>query len=171
MGLQWAIKQTWTPLVVEGDSKLIITLARMIQSGKRAEAIGKNWRMAARLGFLESILRNSPVITFHHVRRKANGVVDAFANHAMKQNDEVVECEWDDLTNPGLKERCSNLAHTDLSTAPAAGDNNDTHVATEDPRCGQEVRPTFEEVEDDGESSYCRLLGARGGEDRHEEGH
>lgn len=42
MGLQWEIKKTWIPLVVEGDSNLIIMLAKKIQKGKRAKAIGEN---------------------------------------------------------------------------------------------------------------------------------
>jgi len=97
MGLQWAIRKTWTPLVVEGDSNLLIMLVKKIQKGKSAETIGENWRMEAWLCSSEHILRESPAITFHHVRRKANGVADALANYAVKQEEETMESEWDDI--------------------------------------------------------------------------
>jgi len=39
MVLSWAIRKGWTPLVVEGDSKIIIAMAARLQNGS---TIAKN---------------------------------------------------------------------------------------------------------------------------------
>lgn len=42
MGMQWAIQKGWFPLIIEGDLKLIINMAKKIQLGKKATNVGNN---------------------------------------------------------------------------------------------------------------------------------
>jgi len=79
-------------------------LAKQIQKGTSAKASGANWGMEASLCSLENTLRESLAVIFHHVRRKVNGVADALANHAVQQEEEVMERQWEDIHDTGLKE-------------------------------------------------------------------
>ena len=41
-------------------------------------------------------------------------MADALANFTVKQEEEAVEIEWEDLQDPGLKKQCSDLALKDF---------------------------------------------------------
>eukprot|EP00253_Pinus_taeda_P009198 PITA_09198 len=48
-GLQIAQQQRYIPLIVEGDSQIIINMATKIQQGTDAQKVSRSWRMATRL--------------------------------------------------------------------------------------------------------------------------
>ena len=79
-GLKWATVIGWSPLIVEGDSSLIIFMATRLQAGSSTSKISRNWRWESRIDELFSILLAFPAVTFRHIRRKGNSVADATAN-------------------------------------------------------------------------------------------
>ena len=79
-GLKWATVIGWSPLIVEGDSSLIIFMATRLQAGSSTSKISRNWRWESRIEELFSILQAFPAVTFRHIRHKENSVADAAAN-------------------------------------------------------------------------------------------
>lgn len=80
VGLKWATVIGWSPLIVEGDSSLIIFMATRLQAGSSTSKISRNWRWESRIEELFSILQAFPAVKFRYIRRKGNSVADATAN-------------------------------------------------------------------------------------------
>ena len=83
-GLIWARKTKKMPLMVEGDSQIIINMARKLQAGSLMSQISKNWRWESRLQVLEHILSGEEALLLMHVKREGNRVADAMANIGVK---------------------------------------------------------------------------------------
>lgn len=79
-GLNMAQQEGLTPLIVEGDSQIIINMATKIQQGTEAQKVSRCWRMVTRLELLQSWLRDNKAITFNHIRREGNKLADFMAN-------------------------------------------------------------------------------------------
>eukprot|EP00253_Pinus_taeda_P007787 PITA_07787 len=84
-GLQIAQLQSFFPLIVEGDSQILINMAIKIQQGSPAQKVSKSWRLATRLESLQTWLQNNQATTFKHTRREGNKVADFLANLGVKQ--------------------------------------------------------------------------------------
>eukprot|EP00253_Pinus_taeda_P004733 PITA_04733 len=79
-GLNIAQTQRYTPLIVEGDSQIIINMASKIQQGSEIQKVSRSWRMVTRLELLQQWLRDNKTISFKHIRREANKLSDFLAN-------------------------------------------------------------------------------------------
>ena len=55
-GLIWARQTKKMPLMVEGDSQIIINMARKLQAGSLTPQISKNWQWESMLQVLKHIL-------------------------------------------------------------------------------------------------------------------
>ena len=51
--------------------------------GKPINKVADNWRMEHNLEQLKCLLREHSKVYVHHVKRKANQLVDALANHGV----------------------------------------------------------------------------------------
>ena len=79
-GLIWAKKTGKLPLVVEGDSQIIINTTRKLQVGSLTYQVSKNWRWESRLSVLRQILAREEALLLTQVKREGNRVEDAMAN-------------------------------------------------------------------------------------------
>lgn len=79
-GLNIAQKDGFSPLIVEGDSQILINMAIKIQQGTEAQKTSKSWRMVSRLELLQSWLKENRATTFNHIRREGNKLADFLAN-------------------------------------------------------------------------------------------
>lgn len=83
-GLWQGLILTWNlnlqPLVVEGDSQILINMAKHLQNGSQARKIATSWRLEARLEAIEQSLRSNRAISFNHIKREGNKVADLLAN-------------------------------------------------------------------------------------------
>eukprot|EP00253_Pinus_taeda_P020461 PITA_20461 len=79
-GLFMAQRERLSPLIVEGDSQLLINMAIKIQQGTEAQKVSRSWRMVTRLELLQSWLKDNKAITFNHIRREGNKLADIMAN-------------------------------------------------------------------------------------------
>ena len=79
-GLIWAKQTGKLPLVVEGDSQIIINNARKLQAASLTSQVSKNWRWESRLSILRQILAGEEALLLTHVKREGNRVADAMAN-------------------------------------------------------------------------------------------
>ena len=69
LDMDWAIKQRWLPLILEGDSLLIINMARRLQAGSIVSKISKNCYLECKLKALNDILDGHPAVVFQHVNK------------------------------------------------------------------------------------------------------
>lgn len=68
------------PLIVEGDSQIIINMASNLMQGSPVYKVSSIWRMATRLELLKQWLTNHQAISFKHIRREGNKLADFLAN-------------------------------------------------------------------------------------------
>lgn len=85
-GLLLADQLNLQPLIVEGDSQLLINIATHLQNGSQARKIAPSWRLEARLNIMEQFLRNKKAISFNHTRREGNKIADLLANVGVENN-------------------------------------------------------------------------------------
>eukprot|EP00253_Pinus_taeda_P025774 PITA_25774 len=90
-GLQISQQQRYIPLIVEGDSQIIINMATKIQQGSAAQKVSRSWRMATRLESLQTWLHNNKATSFKHTRREGNKAADFLANLGAEQGKEHQE--------------------------------------------------------------------------------
>ena len=66
--------------MLEGDSRIIINIARRLQAGSLTTQVSKNWRWESRLNVLRQILTGEEAFLLMHVKWEGNKVVDSMAN-------------------------------------------------------------------------------------------
>jgi ribonuclease HI len=125
-GLQLAIENNFTKMVVEGDSLVIINLFGRILNGADPERISPSWRLSYGLRTIVDLLQPNQAFIPSHIRRKANQVADELAN---------VGTNWE---GPEL------LCQTSLNpTHPILQQCNEKSTAVDRPPDGVIVRDTW----------------------------
>lgn len=71
------------PLIIEGDSQIIVMLTRKLQGGHHVARITKNWRLEFCMERLAALLESTPNYSISHVKRKGNKVADLLANQGV----------------------------------------------------------------------------------------
>ena len=71
---------------MEGDSQIVIMAATRVLQGTTSSKVSNSWRLSHKLKVLELLLQNHKAITFGHMHRKANYVVDLLANKGVESN-------------------------------------------------------------------------------------
>eukprot|EP00253_Pinus_taeda_P022503 PITA_22503 len=79
-GLLIAQERNLFPIIVEGDSQILIQMATKILQGSPSSKVCNSWRMAQRLLHMERWISGNRAISFTHVRRDGNKVADLLAN-------------------------------------------------------------------------------------------
>lgn len=128
-GLNIAQKEGLTPLIVEGDSQIIINMATKIQQGTEAQKVSRSWRMVTRLELLQLWLRDNKAITFNHIRREGNKLADFLANLGVDRGRDHFE---------GLLQ--GNVSETEWSTFQEILRNDTQRTAQDHPDAGVTIR-------------------------------
>ena len=111
-----ALQSEKTPSMVEGDSRIIINIARRLQHGATTSQVLNNWRWEGHLSELKRILAGPSAILFSHVRRYGNKLEDALENKGVESRSPFHAKEFDNNRNRSLWERCKNLVHEDMES-------------------------------------------------------
>lgn len=74
------------PLIIEGDSQILINMVNKIMQGTPSNKIGNSWRLAERLELVEDWLKAHRVVNFKHICWEGNKVVDLLANIGVESN-------------------------------------------------------------------------------------
>ena len=56
--------------------------------------MANNWQMIHNLELLKAKLLNHSEVQIHHVKRKANSLVDLLANHGVEAGWEIIQALW-----------------------------------------------------------------------------
>lgn len=82
------------PVILEGDSQIIINLAKKLQQGYQVNKITKNWRLEFCVERLADIIGRFRHCAFSHVRRRANRVADKLANQGVTVDENFTSTKW-----------------------------------------------------------------------------
>lgn len=85
-GLCLANQHNYQPIIIEGDSEILINMAIQIQQGTLATKVANSWRLAARLELIEQGLKMRRAINFNHIKRERNKTADILANIGVDHN-------------------------------------------------------------------------------------
>ena len=103
-GLDLAQCQNWIPLVVEGDSQMVIYMAERIHNDVSYSKVLTSWSLEYRLELVEELVSRMRDLSFLHVRRVGNKVADSLANMGMKARQTCIGHAWEGLSNERLGE-------------------------------------------------------------------
>lgn len=98
-GLLLAWNLNLQPLIVEGDSQILINMATHIQNGSQARKVATSWRLEARLNAIEQDLRNNRAISFTHTKREGNKIADLLANIGVENGQTFLARNTDIIPN------------------------------------------------------------------------
>lgn len=83
-GLTLAQDKSFFPLIIEGDSQIIINMVTKLMQGSPIHKVSSSWRMAQRLELIDKWLSQHQAISFKHTKREGNKLVDFLANIGVK---------------------------------------------------------------------------------------
>ena len=83
-GLTLAQDKSFFPLIIEGDSQIIINMVTKLMQGSPIHRVSRSWRMAQRLELIDKWLSQHQEISFKHTKWEGNKLVDFLANMEWK---------------------------------------------------------------------------------------
>ena len=75
----------WLPIILEGDSQIILQMDTKFLHGKLMSKVVDNWKMDHSLDLLRGLLLAQSEVQIHHVKRKANRLLDLLENYGVSQ--------------------------------------------------------------------------------------
>ena len=88
VGLDMVAQHGWLPIILEGDSQIVLQMATKLLHGKPMSMVADNWKMAHSLDLLRGFLRAHSEVKIHHVKRKANKLADLLVNYGVYKKQE-----------------------------------------------------------------------------------
>jgi ribonuclease HI len=88
-GINMVVTNRWFPVIIEGDSQIILQMAMNLLHGKLVNKVADNWRLAYNLEQLRSIPIAQSEVHTQHVKRKANKLADILANHGVDSGQDL----------------------------------------------------------------------------------
>ena len=84
--MKLADQHNFYPILIEGDTQILINMATQIQQGRSTSRVVNSWRLMTRLETIEKWIKDKKAITFIHVKRDCNKVVYLLANIGTDQD-------------------------------------------------------------------------------------
>ena len=119
-GLQIAWNLNLQPLIVEGDSQILINMVTRIHNGSQARKIAPSWRLEARLNEIANKIDNARAISFKHTRREGNKIADLLANIGVETSTPLISGNTNTISNRQQLQECESLIQEEAA-APDAG--------------------------------------------------
>eukprot|EP00253_Pinus_taeda_P002560 PITA_02560 len=130
-GLSIARELNLYPLIVEGDSQIIINMATHIQNGSHTRKVAHSWRLEARLNNIDREMHQHRALSFLHTRREGNKTADLLANLGVECSRTLLTGNLDIIPNPQKAQECRSLIQSDVEFPDAGGGTsqaNETHA-------------------------------------------
>jgi ribonuclease HI len=140
-GIQLASQLNLQPLIIEGESKVIISLEIKIINGMDPEKVTPSWRLLGRLSFLQAFLHPPLNLITSHIRREAKKVAKKLANEGVIAQVEILILNPQDHPDSPLLKQCQELALQHFlppyGVTPGDGESHGTLTTREvkSPRC------------------------------------
>ena len=99
--------------IIEADSELIINSDKRIGNGSVLEKVSRHWRLLQVYRRIQSHLQTMRTLSFIHVCRTANRLVDILANEGVLCSKSNIKYEWIRTPQGCLWEECSKQAALD----------------------------------------------------------
>lgn len=103
VGIVLAIQHGWFPIILEGDSRLILQMATKLLHKKPVSKVADNWKIAHTLEQVRGLLRTHLEVQIHHVKRKEDKLPDLLANYGVRQKKEFQQQRWEDPMEESLR--------------------------------------------------------------------
>eukprot|EP00253_Pinus_taeda_P026720 PITA_26720 len=130
-GLSIARELNLHPLMVEGDSQIIINMATRIQNGSQTRKVAHSWRLEARLNNIEREMHYHRALSFLRTRREGNKTADLLANLGVDCSRTLLRGNLDIIPNFQKAQDCKSLIQSDAEF-PDAGEGtsqtDETHA-------------------------------------------
>ena len=95
-GMECLVRSDCFPPIIEGDSNIMIQVARRLVYGQVSGQFSTSWRLASHLNTLCDMLHAHSAVSFSHVRRDANKASDLLKNVGMEGE---MAHQWGPLKN------------------------------------------------------------------------
>lgn len=79
---------------------------KRINSGTMPQKVSKQWKLIRVFQRIQDHLQNLHIVSFHHVRRKANKLANLLANQGVSNIEVKVLLEWQELRQSRLRTLC-----------------------------------------------------------------
>lgn len=112
--LELLVQDNGQNVIIESDSELIINTVKRISCGFEPEKVSKHQKLIQVFQRIQLHLRGLCTVSFNHVWRKANKLVDLLANQGVKCTINRVAMGWQGLPQNGVKEQCDYQADEDM---------------------------------------------------------
>jgi len=123
-GMSLANQHNFHPVIIEEDSQILINMATQIQMGTPDSKVATSWRLEARLELIERQIKNKRAITFIHVKREGNKVVDLLANTGVKHDQVLQSGSINILNDKTQSQECTDLVHKEAQLLDAGVHQN-----------------------------------------------
>lgn len=100
-------------IIIEADSELIINSVKKIGNGLALDKVSRHWRLLQVYQRIQSHLQNMRTLTFIHVRRTSNRLVDILANEGMLCSKRNIRYDWIRIPQGHLQEEFSRQVNLD----------------------------------------------------------
>ena len=114
-GIEVLIRGGHFPAIIEGDSNILIHMAKRMTNGQTFEKFSPSWCLAYRLDQLRTLLQSYPAISFCHVRREANKAADLLANVGVEGETGFLCDRLEDFGEEEWAQHCRHLASRDVN--------------------------------------------------------
>lgn len=112
-GLNLAHLYNLSPIIVEWDSQILISIANQLLQGSRSTKVATSWRMASRIEKISNWLNENQVISFAHTKRDDNKVADLLANLGVDSMDTLNHGTLQIIHDRDIAQNCIKLVQTD----------------------------------------------------------
>ena len=107
------------PIIIKGDSQILINMVSQIQQGSMTSRVAKRWRLMARLELIEKWMKNRRATTFTHVKGEKNKVEDLLANIGV-EHDQVLHSGTINILNDQTQiQDCTDMVHKEAQLSDA----------------------------------------------------
>jgi hypothetical protein len=100
-------------VIVEGDSTLVVNIAKKLQYGTKVGKVQRHWRLAHSLQKIREHLRTLNTIEFRWIRRATNALADRLANEGVNREGHELDEVWSRIPRGKLRSDCIHLAERD----------------------------------------------------------
>ena len=108
------------PIIIEGDSQILINIAKKLLWGTTPEKVAHSWRLEARIKQLSRWLMQHRAVSFNHIKREGNKVADLLANLGTEGHSIPTHGSLHCIHDAAMLQQCITQVHSD-STSAAAG--------------------------------------------------